>query len=282
MSIPTDITALEAALIAWAVAASGYAEDAVRWAQQPSPRPGGAYIELNAQALLPLGTDWIETRDNPLVFADKPVSAVSTSLDQLTVTAHAITTGTGPVRVTSSGTVPGGLTAGVDYWAVAVGANALSLATTHALAVAASPTIVDITSAGTGSIAIVDTVDTRTQGAEIQRATRGVRELVLGVQVFAGPAGRGFGVSAPLWTLNTLIASLAQDVYRDALYTAGLGFQQAETMTALQGGLGQGILEPRAATRLRFGVTSELIGTATYIEFVEITDTTRSVTYEIG
>ena len=101
MSIPTDIASLEAAVIAWVVAASGYVEDAVRWAQQPSPRPSGAYIELNAQALRPIGVDWTEQRDNPLVFADKPVGAISTSLDRLTVTAHAFTTGTGPVRVTA-------------------------------------------------------------------------------------------------------------------------------------------------------------------------------------
>lgn len=280
MSIPTDIASLEAAVIAWAVAASGYVEDAVRWAQQPSPRPSGAYIELNAQALRPIGVDWTETRDNPLVFADKAVGAISTTLDRLTVTAHALTTGTGPVRVTASVTVPGGLTAGTDYWAIRIDADTISLAASHDLALAL--TAIDITSVGSGSIAIVDTADTVLQGAEISRATRGVRELVLGVQVFAGPAGKGFGTAAPLWTLNTLIASLAQDTYRDALGLVGLGYQQCESMTALQGGLGQGIMEARAATRLRFGVTSELIGNATYIQFVQVTDVTRSIVYNIG
>ncbi len=67
----------------------------------------------------------------------------------LTDNGHGLRTGTGPVRVSSDGTLPAGLTAGTDYWVIVVDANTLKLATS--LANALQETAIDFTSDGSGT-----------------------------------------------------------------------------------------------------------------------------------
>ncbi len=67
----------------------------------------------------------------------------------LTATAHGLTTGQ-PVRVSSTTTLPAGLSAGVTYYAHYLSADTLTLHTTNAGAVADTG-VVDITDTGTGT-----------------------------------------------------------------------------------------------------------------------------------
>jgi hypothetical protein len=69
----------------------------------------------------------------------------------ITGTAHGLVTGS-RVRINSNGTVPGGLAAGVDYYAIALSANQFKVAETLANAVAG--TDINLTDGGTGTVTV--------------------------------------------------------------------------------------------------------------------------------
>ncbi len=85
-----------------------------------------------------------------LAFTDFTFTADNTT-DQLTKTAHGLETGDGPVRTSNSGgALPGGLTAGTDYWVIKIDANNFKLAISSD-ANAFAGIAIDITSNGTGT-----------------------------------------------------------------------------------------------------------------------------------
>lgn len=103
-----------------------------------------------------------------LAFADFSFTADSTT-DLVTKTAHGLETGDGPVRVSNSGGgLPGGLSAGTDYWAIRVDANNIFLATARANALALVP--INLTTNGTGTQTLLhQTGTTRVSDAEVTR-----------------------------------------------------------------------------------------------------------------
>lgn len=66
-----------------------------------------------------------------------------------TLTAHGLETGSGPIRLTTSGTLPAGLALATDYYVIKLSSSTFSLAETRALALAR--TAIDFTSDGTGT-----------------------------------------------------------------------------------------------------------------------------------
>ena len=79
------------------------------------------------------------------------ISAVTPASDTLTITAHGLNNGDGPVAIyTPNGTIPGGLAAATDYWAIVQDANTVKLATSSTNALAG--TAIDITDAGSGTL----------------------------------------------------------------------------------------------------------------------------------
>ncbi len=84
------------------------------------------------------------------LLADVAITAVANATNAFTATAHGMTTGDGPYRLTNSG---GGLPAGsavdTDYWIISLTANTFSIASSYANAI--TPTAVDITTDGTGT-----------------------------------------------------------------------------------------------------------------------------------
>ena len=76
----------------------------------------------------------------------------------LTDNSHGLITGDGPVRLTTTDTLPAGLALATDYWIIYLSANTYSLATSRALAFAG--TAVTTTDAGTGTHTLSDTADT--------------------------------------------------------------------------------------------------------------------------
>jgi hypothetical protein len=88
--------------------------------------------------------------DLSLQIAPAQISAVSTTADTLTLTAHGLSTGDSVQFTNSGGGLPTGLSAGVTYYAVAVDANTFKVSDTLAHALAGT-NIVDITGAGTGT-----------------------------------------------------------------------------------------------------------------------------------
>lgn len=58
------------------------------------------------------------------------ISAAANATEQLTVTAHNLATGNGPVRLTGAD-LPLGLSTGVDYWVIRVDANTIQVASSE-------------------------------------------------------------------------------------------------------------------------------------------------------
>ncbi len=87
------------------------------------------------------------------------VDAVDATGDELDIAAHHWNTGDGPVRLTTTatGSLPGGLSANIDYWVIKANAGSIALATTRPNALA--NVRVGITSAGTGTRTVKDGSD---------------------------------------------------------------------------------------------------------------------------
>lgn len=82
-------------------------------------------------------------------------SGVDTTDDFVTSAAHTFVTGQ-KVRVSSSTTLPTGLSAATDYWVIALTANTFAFATT--LANADAGTKIDITAVGTGNLTVTNSL----------------------------------------------------------------------------------------------------------------------------
>lgn len=98
---------------------------------------------------------------------------VNISLDRLTSTAnHNMQTGDGPFRMTTTGSMPGGTNGTTDYWVIRLSNTQLRLATSRANALA--NTYVDLTSTGSGTLALVESwgdATTASQGTSLAHQT---------------------------------------------------------------------------------------------------------------
>lgn len=104
---------------------------------------------------LALGT--LTNKRRALVVADDTFTAAAT--DICTAVAHGLQTGDGPIRLTTTGTLPAGLALATDYYVIKIDADTFKLATS--LANAYAGTAVDITDAGTGTHTLSDTASTQ-------------------------------------------------------------------------------------------------------------------------
>jgi len=80
-------------------------------------------------------------------------SDVTHGADSIACEEHRFATGDGPLRVYTQGTLPAGLTATANYWAIRVDADTVKLAASAADALAGTP--VNLTDAGTGTFRLV-------------------------------------------------------------------------------------------------------------------------------
>src|SRR5579859_5024629 len=88
-------------------------------------------------------------------------NADSIAFPIITDAGHGLFTGDGPVRLTTSGTLPAGLLANTDYWIVKLTADTYELATSFANAMASTPVVVAFTGNGTGTLTITGTAATQ-------------------------------------------------------------------------------------------------------------------------
>lgn len=250
------------ALHAWIVAATGYAANRVTWWRQGDPVPSGTtpWISLSILNDDAVGFPGQAHERVHFTVADT-VESVDATANTLTLTAHGLLTGDGPIRIASTLTVPGGLVAATDYWAVRVDANTIRLAETHALAVAASPTTIDITSAGSGTITIASTDETERHGAEIRHYARQSFAGTLSVQLFGGAA-----TDSPLRNLR---GAAALPTVHAALVAAGVGLGTIGPIRALGNLINSTYFEPRSVVEVRFFTVEETSELGTYIETCE-------------
>lgn len=97
-------------------------------------------------------------RKESQVIADDNVDTVDFANNELDITGHAYRTGDGPLRLTTSNTLPAGLELATDYYAIYVGANTIQLAASFEDALLGNA--VAFTDGGTGTHTISDTADT--------------------------------------------------------------------------------------------------------------------------
>jgi len=91
--------------------------------------------------------------------ADDDVDTVDFANDELDLTGHAYATGDGPLRLTTTDTLPTGLELATDYWAIYVGANTIQLAAS--LEDALEGTAVEFDDVGVGTHTISDVATTQ-------------------------------------------------------------------------------------------------------------------------
>lgn len=262
----------ENALIAWVRAGTGLDANHVIWAQQETSIPSGRYVTLNEVSRREIGHDWITHERKALVIADDAVESVDAGADTLTLTAHGLLTGDGPIRFTTTGTLPAGLAIDTDYWIIKVDADTIQLAARFLDTVSSTP--INLTSAGTGTHTLVDTADTVRQGAEMEYVAGGVREILLSVQCFAGvtsgDVASPVGATSPRATLETLRAKSVLPSVRATLLDAGLGLADFGPVQDFGTAMDATIFEPRAQANVRLLAQSEVRESGTIIETFEV------------
>lgn len=77
---------------------------------------------------------------------------VNTSTERITIPGHGYQTGQGPFQLTTSGTLPTGLSTGTNYWIIAVDINTISFASTQANAYVPTPVLLSGTATGIASV----------------------------------------------------------------------------------------------------------------------------------
>lgn len=141
----------------------------------------------------------------PLTFTDFTFTADSAS-NQCAKIAHGLQTGDGPVRTANSGgALPGGLTAGTDYWIICNdtagdGPNLFRLATSRVNALTGIGVAIDITSNGTGTQTLQHQAGTtRISDARVTKTLRVVNDVQVGgsLQLTGGVGGFSDSLGGP-------------------------------------------------------------------------------------
>lgn len=259
----------ESAIHSAIVSGTGLAADRVKWSDQGGARPASpaAWVSLRDLGEAPIGHDTARYVRNPFTFTAKAITLVVPGAPgTVTVPAHGLSSGDGPVRLTTTGTLPGGTAADVDYWAIRVTADTLRLAPSFLAAIDASAPIA-IIDTGVGAHAIVSTTQTLKAGAEAKAVVEGVRQRTISVQCFGGDA---IGDGSPMGILRRLRAALALPTIRDALHAGGVGLLRANDARNVSLAVSPSVFEPRAVMELVFvvrapdpNVTETIIETVT-------------------
>ena len=266
---------IEDAIQSWITIGSGLASDHVIWSEQTSARPTGEFISMRLMVLQENGRDWLDRYDNVVAVATRAVTAVSTGADTLTVLAHGLTTGRGPLVFTNvGGAIPAPLQLLTNYWPVVIDGNTIQVATTFQNAIATVPVVIDITTVGTGVTSISGTPTTSIAGQELSQRARGPRTGILTLQCFAGAptGGAATGITSPTAILHDAVTSYVMESINAALVTAGIGVAGFDQIQSLDGVVNTTRFEPRATVTVRLHLASELVETSTYIQKVTATN----------
>jgi hypothetical protein len=262
-----EFATVQAALALWVRTGSGLATGKVFWTAG-KPLAEAPYLVMSMPTVGTVARDWTEDARKPLVLADDTIEEADTGTGELMLTAHAYLTGDGPVRFTTTDTLPTPLEIDTDYWLVKAGANAVRVADTFRHAIAAVPTTITLTDEGVGTNKIVDTALTVRAGQEMTTTAKGLRRLSLTLQCFALDA-TGLGhARAYLHALVARAALPSMSAILDAANLALLEFSDITTMDLIEQTT---VFRPRAVVIAEFYTTSEISEDGTIIESVEVT-----------
>jgi hypothetical protein len=278
------LTTIKNAIHTWFKNASGLTADRVRWAGQNAPEPSNTlhWILLGRFSMTNPGSDWTEYEPNPLVFANKVVT-LDAATDTGTSADHDLLTRDGPIRLETTGSLSGtGLAVDTDYWCIKTDANTLQFS--ESFAAADAGIYIDIQGAGTGVHSIVDTADTRRAGQELKELVRGARRVSFEVQCFPPqpelPELQD-DYDDPVSVLSDCVAKAGLGIYASALQDAGIGLLDAGTPTSVGGIQNSVYFEPRATMTVVFSTTSEVEGTETIIDYVNLDEDPGSLDFAV-
>lgn len=149
------------------------------------------------------------------------IGSVDNTTDQITITAHGLVTGDGPVAIfTVAGTYPSPLAAVTDYWVIRVDANTIKLATSSANALLG--TAINLTTNGSGTLLLL-------LGIPYRRA----RTYVAGSQVKSADLDALQDSWVALWNFLT---GQAQSVYSGIVLATGKTLTLVDGLPALKYG----------------------------------------------
>ena len=264
-------TTVEKALHAWVIAGTGLAGTAIIWGAQGRERPTvtpAPYITMRLGPILRRGLDWIRYTPAPLTLT--PIAITGEAGGILAAPSHGLRQGDGPVQVMTTGTVPTGLALLTNYWAIPIDFGHLQLASTFQNAWVPTPVVV--TDAGTGTVTLVSTSDTRRAGAELNANSEGMRKVTLSLQAFGGTATGG---TSPTALLDAVVSRLPQQI--KIMRPVGIGVTRCGPVRVLDGVVYGTVMEPRAAVDFDLSLLSTVQDPETIIERAKVDPTVDGV-----
>lgn len=264
----------------WVVRGSGLPTNKVLWSDPKAMRPAADGIVLRIMKISTVGNTFRSIEDNALEFGDLTVASVDAGANTFTfAAAHGLTNGDGPVRLSSTLTVPGGTEEGVDYWVIYVSPTVIKLASsfrrTGGTYVDDAPSgndvePVDLSSTGSGVLTISGTDETMRAGEEILHVLAGQVRVIVNIECHSAEA-----------TKNDMAAAILQRVSARAnlpgqleiLEKAGAGIIEIEDVVSVRGRSDAIMFEPRAVMDVLFSIVTRQTESGTIIHSVAVEPT---------
>lgn len=264
---------LRAALHAWVVSCTEFSDQKVMWARQlDAPRPQRDGIIMKLYTVDDVGQAWVDVEQKTLVFADKTITAVAGN--NLTITAHGLQTGDGPVWLTGAD-LPQPLEEETNYWVIRVDANTIRLASQFEDTggdpdVVHGNTITPITlvDAGSGAMTLAAIDKTLRAGEEIEHVQRGLVRATL--QLFSYVQD-DTGDDGAIAVLRRVANRYRLPTNRAILDAAGIGVIDFDRPRSMLGTRDATLFEPRAWVDIHLSIAYEERETGTIIGRVEVT-----------
>jgi hypothetical protein len=285
--VSVDWTTRQDAMRAWVAGGCQLPLSNVYWGGQDSERPPEPAVELRVYSSHPMGMAWLDTEVQFNSFSPINVTAVNVGQSRLTATAHGLGNGDGPVRVTSTGTVPGGLVLNTDYWVIKIDANTIQLAKSfvntggawvNGVSTVNPVTPITLTSAGTGTISVQSTGSTQRAGHEIRQVSRSLERLGLMVACYTSEV---VGINAAMSLLDRIKARQKLPSQQAILRAAHLGLTLVERSRAIHGVRNAVQFEPRALVEVLFSMPTEEAEDGTIIGAVSGTNAITGKTFKV-
>lgn len=268
-----DWVTVQKAIHNWTTMASGLPPTSVYWGQQDSPRVAEPAIDMKIYAQRQEGEPWLEKSLNVIQVTPTVATGIDLPSSTLIFPSHGLRTGDGPVRLTTSSTMPGGLEQGRDYWVVVVGPNSLRFCATYYDTGGNHPanpvTSISLTSGFTGTLTLSGTPKTIRAGSEILYVARSMERCTLNLECHTSTA---VGMDMAVAILHNVVARRKLPSVNKVLNNANVGVLETERVRAIHGMRSATLFEPRALLQVYLSIPSEAVETGRVLRAVSGTD----------
>lgn len=258
-----DFLLVQRAIRAWVTAGSGLPIDSVYWGQQDSKRVAEPAIEMRILASHTLGQAWEDTENNPLVRDPLVISSVTLAGNVLTAVGHGLGTGDGPFQLTTSLTLPGGLSPLTNYWVIRLTPDTFQLARSYistggvdidGLPSGSTVTPLTLQNQGTGVLTVSVTAETLRAGQELRSLSRAIELLTVTLECHTTSA---VGMESAVARLSRIKSRQQLPSQGDILASAHLGLIDVQRVRAIHGTRNAIMFEPRAIMEVLFSMPTE-------------------------